>query len=250
MILTCPECATSYFVDDARIPDAGRTVKCSSCGARWLAMKEPEPPPEPEAEVLEAEPESDPTPGAPEEIEVVPVEPPAARSPSPGRPAPRKEAARKVLVLAGAAAAVAALIGGLIVLREQVVHLWPGSSPAYAGLGLPVDTLGLVVEEVRFEPAFQGGRPVLSVTGAIRNVKDQAQIAPPLRISLLDRDGEPVAAKIARPIDGRIPGGAKRYFALSIVDPPANAHALEVRFEKAAAEPAGAGRADAAAARG
>src|SRR3569833_1066658 len=53
MILTCPECATSYFVDDSRISPAGRVVKCSSCGARWTAVPdagesaEP-PPPEPE----------------------------------------------------------------------------------------------------------------------------------------------------------------------------------------------------------
>ena len=40
MILTCPECATSYFVDDSRIPEAGRTVKCTSCSHRWFAKKE------------------------------------------------------------------------------------------------------------------------------------------------------------------------------------------------------------------
>src|SRR4051812_17830148 len=48
MILTCPECATSYFVDDSRIGPAGRTVKCSHCGARWTARPEgAEPPPAP-----------------------------------------------------------------------------------------------------------------------------------------------------------------------------------------------------------
>src|SRR3569833_565954 len=40
MILTCPERATSYFVDDSRISPAGRTVKCSNCGARWTALPE------------------------------------------------------------------------------------------------------------------------------------------------------------------------------------------------------------------
>src|SRR3569623_3115804 len=40
MILTCPECATSYFVDDSRISPAGRPVKCSNCGARWTALPE------------------------------------------------------------------------------------------------------------------------------------------------------------------------------------------------------------------
>ena len=43
MILTCPDCATSYFVDDSKIPADGRLVKCASCGARWTATA---PPPE------------------------------------------------------------------------------------------------------------------------------------------------------------------------------------------------------------
>ena len=65
MILTCPECATSYFVDDARIPAEGRRVRCSSCGHRWTAGPDgpipdvPEievatPPPEPEADITAA----------------------------------------------------------------------------------------------------------------------------------------------------------------------------------------------------
>src|SRR5258708_10894831 len=38
MILTCPECATGYFVDDAQIRPGGRSVKCAACGARWIAQ--------------------------------------------------------------------------------------------------------------------------------------------------------------------------------------------------------------------
>src|SRR5687767_8909725 len=40
MILTCPECATSYFVDDLRIPRGGRMVKCTTCGNRWRAFQD------------------------------------------------------------------------------------------------------------------------------------------------------------------------------------------------------------------
>src|SRR5579871_1981003 len=40
MILTCPECATGYFVEDDQIPAAGRSVRCAACGHRWSARPE------------------------------------------------------------------------------------------------------------------------------------------------------------------------------------------------------------------
>jgi hypothetical protein len=81
---------------------------------------------------------------------------------------------------------------------------------------------------------------VLAITGQIRNVADHAADAPALRIDLLNRAGKPVAAKLAKPIDPRIPAGALRHFAISIVDPPSTAHDLQVAFDtsaKAHAEP-------------
>jgi hypothetical protein len=74
----------------------------------------------------------------------------------------------------------------------------------------------------------------LSVTGQIRNLRDAATSVPSLRVSLLDRFGRPVATKIARPIDAAAPARAVRHFAITIVDPPASVHDLEVAFEPAA----------------
>jgi predicted Zn finger-like uncharacterized protein len=237
MILSCPECATSYFVDDSRIPVDGRRVKCSSCGHRWMAgpdgpIVEPasfETPPE----AVDAEPEA----LAPEvEAEAVPEEAePAPPMRRPTRPAPsaRADGRSSALVWAGAAALAAALIAGVIVFREQVVRIWPKSSAAYAGLGLEVAGGGLVLEQVQVKPDFLGGHPILSVTGAIRNVRDVAVEAPPVRLTLLNRAGQPVAAKIARPDDPTIPAGALRRFAVNMLDPPSTARDLEVRFESA-----------------
>jgi hypothetical protein len=143
--------------------------------------------------------------------------------------APRREANGKVLVLAGSAVAAAALIAMAIVFRAQVVQLMPASQAAYAGLGLPVSSL--VIEQVHADPAFQGGRAVLAVTGQVRNLRAEAATAPALRVSLLDRMGKAVATKIARPIDAAVPAHAVRHFAISIVDPPANVRDLEVTFD-------------------
>src|SRR5262249_38236487 len=108
----------------------------------------------------------------------------------------------------------------------------PQTSAAYAGLGLTVGGGGLALEQVHVEPAFLAGRPVLAVTGAIHNLRDVPLNAPPVRLTLLDRTGQPVAAKIARPMDATIPARTSRHFAITMLDPPATARALEVRFEQ------------------
>jgi len=229
MILTCPECATSYFVDDSRIAAAGRTVKCSNCGARWTAR------PEGAAETAPPPPRPAPAPepaAAPPPLDEIVFEPPPgteAQKTAVRRPAAAREANGKVLVWGASAVVIVALIAGLIVFRAQVVEVLPASQKAYAGLGLPVASLA--IEKVRAEPAFQGGRPVLSVTGQLHNLRAEAAQAPSLRVSLLNRFGKAVAVKVARPIDAAVPAHATRYFAITLVDPPAAMHDLQVTFE-------------------
>lgn len=231
MILTCPECATSYFVDDSRVSAAGRTVKCSNCGARWTARPDGAVAPPPPAKPAPRPPP--PTAAPPQPVDELVIEGPQPFAPAISRrpPAARREANGKVIVLGVSAVVIAGLVAGAILFRAQVVQLLPASQAAYAGIGLPV--ANLVIEKVHAEPAFQGGRPVWSVTGQLRNLRGAETDAPPLKISLTDRFGKPVATKIARPIDAAVPAHAVRHFAITIVDPPASAHDLEVTFDLA-----------------
>ena len=146
-------------------------------------------------------------------------------------PPKKKAALRPALVWMGVAATLALAVGAAIVFRQDIVRLAPGSAGAFRSVGLPVDELGLVIGEVKFAPTFQGERPVLSVTGSIRNTRETATTSPSLRISLLDKDGKPLMAKLARPLNAQIPAGAKRYFSIAIADPPAGSEQLEVVFE-------------------
>jgi predicted Zn finger-like uncharacterized protein len=234
MILTCPECATSYFVDDAKVPAAGRLVKCTSCGARWTAVKDaapaapavappptPAPPPDPKPYVHTVD----------DDLEVSAIDTTALAAARAGRAIPRQDTAGKVAVWAVAGVVIVVLIASAILFRSRIVQLLPGSRTAFAGVGLPVNALGLVIEGVSAKPVFQGGRPVLAVTGVIRSVRDGATTAPALRISLLDRSGKPVAVKVATPLDASVPARATRHFAIAIVDPPASVHDLEVAFD-------------------
>lgn len=49
MIITCPECATRYDVDDDRFQPDGRSVRCAACGESWFV-----PPPAPVEELISA----------------------------------------------------------------------------------------------------------------------------------------------------------------------------------------------------
>lgn len=236
MILTCPDCATSYFVDDSKIPEAGRTVKCASCGHRWTArLGDPD-------LSLQVDPEE----GAIAREAL--AEPPAYIDPEtpvsalPGEELPkhfraRADTERKVraaaatgVIWAGLGAALLVLLAIAFVFRVDVVRIWPQAASAYALVGQPVNSLGLVIEGVRFEPSLQEGHAALSISGMIRNIEEKPVVTPPLRISLLDEQGKVIATKIARPADARIPPGQTRHFAIAMLDPSPLARTLEVAF--------------------
>lgn len=236
MILTCPDCATSYFVEETKIPSDGRTVKCTACGKRWLASSAP-----PELELVEGGEDGaygrEPLPSPLEiEFEEAPL------SELPGEALPKvfraktdlsrrmREAVAVGIVWAGMAAVLAAVVGAAAVFRVDVVRLWPRTASAYASLGLPVNLLGLTIEDLAVETALQDGHAAYSVTGSIRNVADRPITSPPLKMSLLNKAGRPLVTKIARPADPRIPPGQARHFGLVIPDPPSTAAELEVSF--------------------
>lgn len=242
MILTCPACATSYFVDDAKIGSEGRTVRCASCGERWFAKLPQEtdgPAPvitdeqralsaaarraqrlkEAQEAIEEASPEAAPTDDGPILF--------AAQTRSRKKPTPQISPTLITLVMA---AVLVASIAAAIVMRVEVVRIWPRSASAYALVGLAPNPTGLALEGIKADRILKDGHAALSVTGAIRNVSHSALIAPPLRITLSDPAGKVLAVQIAKPDGVTIPVASVRYFAVSIIDPPALARDMDVDF--------------------
>ena len=240
MILTCPQCATGYFVEDGQIKPDGRAVRCAHCGNRWTAH------PETPLELAAAERAS---------AADTPLEPTGKPHLSPASEAvvtltgddlPRqfrnradedrrmRQAAINGAVWAAAAVAVATVVGLAVVFRETVVRAWPQTASAYAAVGLAVNPTGLVIEQVRAEPSLQEGHAALAISGEIRNVVGREVVAPPLRITLLNAQGKRVAGQIAAFGNARIPPGETRHFVTSIFDPPFSAANLQVDFAAAA----------------
>lgn len=234
MILTCPECATSYFVEDDRVPPRGRSVKCSSCGARWRALPDGEPeleiaPPPPAPPI--AQPGDNGLGAVDDDILFVPS---SAKAKAGRKAAPK---GRSPLLAVGVAvlAILALAAGAAVVLRQQIADRVPASARLFAAIGLPVNSLGLVIEDVVWKPAFLAGRPVLAVTGSIRNLRKQTIVAPAVRIGLLDKAQQPLTTYRLAVQNGRVPPGGRRYFAWNLPDPPAGAHHLDIGFDLAAA---------------
>jgi len=258
MILTCPECASRYFVDDAKVGSAGRVVRCASCGSRWTARNETAA----DDDLFDAPPAAATAPGPANDAAVSAAldplhalddepEPEPPVSALPGEELPKvfraradaerrlKEAKTTGIVWASMAAFVVVVLVGAGVFRLNIGKLMPGTAGAYAMVGAPINTVGLIVEEssIRAQPSMQDGRAALTVTGVIRNITEKPVSAPPLRIALLNKGGKRVAGQLAAAADPIIPPGQTRHFSVTLLNPPSSAQALEVGFavEKGAA---------------
>ncbi|WP_304274108.1 MJ0042-type zinc finger domain-containing protein [Caulobacter segnis] len=246
MILTCPECASRYFVDDSKVGPEGRVVRCAACGHRWTARNEEPADPFADAEspTLASQGEPDPAPAAEDDqaettaVEVAPVsEPPSetATTVAPARAAAqrrRRDAMVTGIVWAGMAALMAALIIGALIFRIDVVRILPGTAGAYAAVGLPVNTVGLVIDRgsIKAQPVMKNGRAAVTVTGAIRNITEHAVVAPALSVELLNAEGKRVSGQLASAHDAKIPPGEVRHFSITFLDPPRTAKDLQVGF--------------------
>ncbi len=232
MILTCPDCATRYFVEDERLGEAGRSVRCGACGVRWTAKAEAplELTDQPEIGASAQEPKPTPDPGA-AMLRDLPAEalPKVFRAQAQTKEKVR-EAATSGVVWAGLVAGFIFLLGLAVLMRQDISTIWPRAAGAYAMAGLPVNLVGLTIEGQHAQPALKDGHAVLAVSGALRNVRDRAVVAPPLRISVLDASGRPVAVKIADPDGAQIPPGEARHFLVDVVDPPASAANVDITF--------------------
>ena len=224
MILTCPDCATRYFVDEDKLGPGGRKVRCASCGASWRAEAEPEP------------------------LQLTPVASPfveAAAVAAPVRPAealPRsfraqQEARRRTrqavaagVVWAGLAAAFVVLALTAVVFRVEVVRLWPRTAGVYAAVRLPVNPLGLSPEGVQATPGLQGGQAMLFVRGSERNVEAAPRAPAALRVSLYDKGGVRLASRVAAVGGPALKPGEARSFQVAFPDPPLSGAQVGVDF--------------------
>ena len=223
MILTCPECASRYQVEDASIPPQGRTVRCVGCGSSWRAQASGGETP------LELRPAAAVPPDGESESAKPASLPKAIRAKHEARSRTRKAAAAGV-VWGVLAATLVATVGAAALFRVEVVRLWPRTAGAYAKVGLTVNPTGLAPENIQAGPGLKNGRAAVLVSGMVRNVETRPHDPVPLRIVLLDKAGKPLVRQVVMLPEGRLAPGQARSFNAIFFDPPSEAANIQVEF--------------------
>jgi predicted Zn finger-like uncharacterized protein len=223
MILTCPECASRYQVDDASIPPQGRTVRCVSCSASWRAHADGVEAP---LDLLALAPVADEAVEAPKPAASLPKK---IRAKNEARERTRKAAAAGV-VWGVLAAVLVAVVGAAGLFRVEVVRLWPRTAGAYAKVGLSVNPTGLAPEAIMAGPGLKNGHAAVIVTGLIRNVETRPHDPVPLRIALLDKTGKALVRQVIELPEGRLMPGQTRPFNAAFLDPPTDSANVQVEF--------------------
>lgn len=230
MIVTCPSCEAKYRVEQSALEARGGRVKCAACAHVWTvedealtldspvaapkAERKPEPAPEP-ASASEPKPDIKSKPAA------------AIRQRAADR-ARRGRLAVEGAGWAGVAACLLVVLGAAFVFRVDVVDAWPRAAGAYAAVGLPVDPVGVAVEDLRAELADAETGPVLVVEGVLRNVAGFERPAPALKAQILDGAGA-LIAEWAVDLESPVlqAGGAER-FRTTFPAPPEGGVRVEV----------------------
>jgi predicted Zn finger-like uncharacterized protein len=230
MILTCPSCATSYFTPDEAIGAGGRTVRCKSCRHTWRATLD---------EPLELSQSSAPGEAVSFGHRDEPEPESLAETPAPELPKAfraRAEQQRRLrraathgVVWAGIASGFAALLASAWLFRVEVVEMAPRAAAAYAAVGLTVNPTGLDFEAVSARPVPNDPGKVI-VSGALRNVRDNERIAPPVRVALLDAHGAEIGHAVIRIDAAPVLPGKVQGFAAVIPDPGARGQGIGVAF--------------------
>ncbi|MGQ9371514.1 MJ0042-type zinc finger domain-containing protein [Azospirillum sp. ST 5-10] len=179
MIISCPMCSTRYTVPDSAVGSEGKKVRCSHCGHTWYEY-----------------PLHGPGGLAAGDGDMATIAAVRTRAPEDVVAAARSGGRRGGLApWLGLAVLVVALGAGGVLLRGEVVRLWPATALLYQTVGLPVEPpgAGLQLQNVRSEQREAEGAPLLVVEGQIVNVSESERPVPGVVAVSLDPTRKPVA---------------------------------------------------------
>lgn len=214
MILSCPSCGTRYLVDPGVLGLGGRSVRCAKCAHTWRQA---------------------PPVDMPKRIDVLP--PIGGPQPIPaGSNLPmlieRRRRGDRIGWLSLALAIAVVVVGGLVA-RDEIVSAWPATGKLYEALGFEMaaaELPGLKIRSVAQNQTVESGVPILVVTGEIENISSDAIRLPAVRIGLLDANEQELHHWTFAVETEELAAGAVTSFTTRLTSPPAGATRLSVRF--------------------
>jgi hypothetical protein len=118
--------------------------------------------------------------------------------------------------------------------REKIVRLAPVAARGYAAIGLPVNLRGLAFNDLHTSLLETEGRRVLTIEGALVNLRGQKTEVPDMRIAVLDADEREIYVWTTRPPKAALEPREETSFRLRLASPPPGAREVMVRFASAA----------------
>lgn len=207
MIIQCESCKAKFRLDDSKIPQQGRKVRCSKCSHVFFVQREPEPFPPPSQKPEQADwetsswepslsPEAQPSGSEPEPVfeptvridlsaqegpSVEEEQPPPAQQP---RVRPRRNIMRPLLLAAGSVAALAVVVVVLARLGILPLQLEEPKEPP---------TARLVIDQAQLQGKWEKNAQVpriFIINGTVINQSKKPRSFVKVRGLLLDKTGK------------------------------------------------------------
>ncbi len=247
MILSCPNCATQYKVNEAVIGMRGRTVRCTACKTTWHAEI---PIDLRYSEGRRPEDEEEPVPTKPEQLKAVKAKIlPAKYRAMLSAQAKLRAVAIEGMVWGGLAALAVLALSLAYFLRVDIVRAFPRIAGAYAMVGLKTNGTNLQFGEYKATTALKGGRFVVTVEAQVKNVSDDPAPVPPVRVKLLDATQAQFSSVLMPPGGLVVAPHAVRTLTFDVPDPKDQVAGLDLTFDLVAMKAMKSGKAKAAPAR-
>jgi len=132
--------------------------------------------------------------------------------------------------LTTACGAMAALVLALIILRNDVVRLLPGTAAFYKVVGLEVNLRGLAFKDLKITHESVEGKPVLVIEGMIVGEAKKPVELPRLRFSVRDAQGAEIYAWNAVLEQPVLKPGERAWFKSRLASPPPEGRNIDIRF--------------------
>src|SRR3954447_9384006 len=129
-----------------------------------------------------------------------------------------------------ACGAMAALLLALLVWRNDVVRLVPGTAAFYKMVGLEVNLRGLAFKDLKITNETVDGKPVLVIEGTIIGESKKPVELPRLRFSVRDAQGAEIYAWNAVLEQTVLKPGERAWFKSRLASPPPDGRNIDVRF--------------------